>query len=519
MQVRRLVPVLAVSVLATLIPTAAGAATERAAGVPVTDPLRPFTQQRPDFARCGPGTPADFECATVRVPLDYRAPGGDTLGIAVSRIKAADPAARRGVLLTNPGGPGGPGLEIPLDLSEMLPGSVKDRYDLIGFDPRGVGRSAPVSCGLTDEEKPWPRHSDRTTFDASERWARTVADKCRTAERKALRHITTRNTARDMDIVRAALGEKRISYLGYSYGTYLGAVYTQMFPRRADRFVLDSAVDPAQVWRQFFRGWAPESEKAFHRWARWTARHHDRYALGGTAAEVSRTFHDLMRRADREPVTIGGVRYDGVALREILRAPFFTPVVAADAVATVRDASAGRATSSALLAPEYPSDNELSSVWALLCGDVAWERDPARYRADSLRDAVRYPVYGDFAAGITPCAHWDRPVEPVTRVSNHVKALIVQNEWDSQTPLALGQGMRRAMKGARMVTVDEGEGHGVYGYGTSECAERAGTAYLTTGRLPAKDLDCDVNPAPAGSDPGGRSGPRKVPGPLGVGPR
>lgn len=251
MRIRRIAPILAVSAAATLVPAFTPATASAAA-----DPLKQYLQQKPKWHRCESGNPAGYQCAKIKVPLDYSRPGGKKIELAISRIKTSTASERRGVLLLNPGGPGGEGLSMPLMMEPELPKSVKRRYDLIGFDPRGVGQSSPVSCGLTDKEREWQRPYKPATFAKDVKWARTVAEKCRAKGGDKLRHLTTRNTARDMDVIRSVLGEKKISYLGYSYGTYLGAVYTQMFPKRADRFVLDSAVDPQRIWRGMIQVWA-----------------------------------------------------------------------------------------------------------------------------------------------------------------------------------------------------------------------------------------------------------------------
>ncbi|MEV7194760.1 alpha/beta hydrolase [Streptomyces sp. NPDC093510] len=492
----RLLPLLALGATAALLP---GLVTSPASAAPRQDTgsrhAARFTHQTPDWKRCGADTPARYQCATIKVPLDHRDPDGTVIDLAISRIRAGDAGKRRGVLLSNPGGPGGPGLDLPLYLSGEMPRSVTDRYDLIGFDPRGIGKSTPVNCGLTEAERQWPRNY--RPFGGNVAWAKTVADKCRAQAGDLLPHMTTRNTARDMDILRAVLGEKKISYFGVSYGTALGAVYTQLFPRRADRFVLDSAVDPKLMWREMFRVWAPEAEPAFARWSRWTAERSATYHLGKTPAEVSATFWKLVERADRDPIVVGTEKLTGTDIRAFLRREFFTVRSAAELVALLRDAAAGKPV------PEFPSapestDNLVSSLWTVVCGDAPAPRDPETYRRDSIRDAARYPLFGDFASNINPCAFWDRPVEPVTKVDNKVGTLILQNEWDSQTPLSTARGMHRALKGSRLVTVDEGEGHGVaYGMAAgpaNRCAQDTATAYLLSGRLPAKDVTCRATP-------------------------
>ncbi|MFF1374932.1 alpha/beta hydrolase [Streptomyces sp. NPDC058308] len=494
---RRLLPFLALAMTVTLAPGLAAASASAAPrqDTTATDPLDRFTHQKPHWRRCDADTPARLRCATIKVPLDYRSPGGTAIDLAISRIKAGEGAKRRGVLLSNPGGPGGPGLDLPLALAKDMPKAVTDRYDLIGFDPRGIGRSTPVHCGLAEAERQWPRHY--LPFGESVRTARSVADKCRAKAGSTLAHITTRNTARDMDVLRAVLGERKISYFGVSYGTALGAVYTQLFPGRADRFVLDSAVDPARMWRKMFQMWAPEVEPAFRRWSRWTAAHDGAYRLGKTPAEVRATFWGLVKRADRDPIVVGTEKVTGSDIRLILRREFFTVRSGAELVALLRDAAAGKPVPEFPTAPEE-GDNGVSALWAVVCGDNAWPRDPQTYYRDSVRDAARHPLVGDFVSNIAPCAFWDRPAEPATTVDNRVGTLILQNEWDPQTPLTAARSMHRALKGSRLVTVDEGEGHGVaYGMApgpANRCAQDTATAYLVTGVLPGKDVTCRAVP-------------------------
>ncbi|WP_405810712.1 alpha/beta hydrolase [Streptomyces sp. NBC_00210] len=515
MRIRRIAPILAVSAAATLVPAFTPATASAAA-----DPLKQYLQQKPKWHRCESGNPAGYQCAKIKVPLDYSRPGGKKIELAISRIKTSTASERRGVLLLNPGGPGGEGLSMPLMMEPELPKSVKRRYDLIGFDPRGVGQSSPVSCGLTDKEREWQRPYKPATFAKDVKWARTVAEKCRAKGGDKLRHLTTRNTARDMDVIRSVLGEKKISYLGYSYGTYLGAVYTQMFPKRADRFVLDSAVDPQRIWRGMIQVWAEGAEPAFTRWSEWTARRAATYKLGDTPEKVRKTFWDLVAQADRKPIEFQGQPVTGDDIRAG-RAVFFSVRQAAETVAELKKAAAGKpaATSEPRMTPRpappsfgraVPSDNGDASFWSVVCADTrAWPRDPEQYRTDAIRDKAKYPLYGDFASNIKPCAFWKNGSEPATKVNNRVGTLILQNEWDSQTPLSSGRGMHRALKGSRMVTVAGGEGHGIYG--SKSCADKTATAYLTTGRLPAKDVTCK---AASGREQDARTLP--VPTPPGI---
>ncbi|MGW2183689.1 alpha/beta hydrolase [Streptomyces sp. NPDC001732] len=522
MRRRRLAPLLAVTVTATLAPSLAAptAAAAPAAAPPAASSsaakgaLDRYVKQKPRWKRCAADSPAEFECATIKVPLDYRVPGGKRIDLAISRIKSTAPDKQRGVLFSNPGGPGGQGLYMPLGMQESLPESVRQKYDLIGFDPRGVGLSSPVSCDLEPEEEDWLRPYKEETFDKDVAWAQEVANKCREKAGDTLAHITTRNTARDLDLLRAILGEKKISYVGYSYGTYLGAVYTQLFPGRADRFVLDSAVDPARAWRGMIQWWAEGAEPAFDRWTEWAAARSEKYGLGDTPKKVDRTFWDLVAQADDEPIETDGQSVTGDDIRSGMRGAVFSPEYATEGFVELKKAagggpasakklaaftgSGGTRTAGAADAAEVPSDNMTASFWAVVCGDnsAAWSRDPESYQQDAIEDKGRYPLYGDFASSIKPCAFWNKSVEPVTEVNNKVGSLVVQNEWDSQTPLPSGQALHAALRGSKMVTVLGGEGHGVYPSGNA-CTDGTVNDYLLTGRLPAKDVTCE---ATAGSN-------------------
>ncbi|MFI8829570.1 alpha/beta hydrolase [Streptomyces afghaniensis] len=517
MRRRRLAPLLAVSVTATLAPVLATSTATAAPATPSTASLSAaeggaldrYVKQKPRWKRCEADSPAEFQCATIKAPLDYRVPGGKRIELAISRIRSTAPGKRHGVLFSNPGGPGGQGLYMPLDLQELLPESARRKYDLIGFDPRGVGRSNPVSCDLEPEEENWLRPYKEETFAKDVSWARVVADKCRDKAGDTLAHITTRNTARDMDLLRAILGEKKISYLGYSYGTYLGAVYTQLFPGRADRFVLDSAVDPARAWRGMIQWWAEGAEPAFDRWTEWAADRSEKYGLGGTPKEVDRTFWDLVAQADEKPIEVDGQPTTGDDIRSGMRRAVFSPEYATEVVVELMKAATGRpasaeklaaftgpgrtGTSRAADAAEVPADNMTASFWAVVCGDnsAAWSRDPESYRREAIEDKGRYPLYGDFASSIKPCAFWDRSVERATKMNNKVGSLVVQNEWDSQTPLPSGQALHADLKGSKMVAVLGGEGHGVYPSGNA-CTDGTVTTYLLTGRLPGKDVTCEA---------------------------
>ncbi|MER7408493.1 alpha/beta hydrolase [Streptomyces sp. NPDC000070] len=501
----------AIGLLAVLsLPEAMGAiaSTDRPETADHTARLDRYYNQHPTWRRCGntPDTPASYQCATVTVPVDYAHPEGRTLRLQISRIRTSTPAKRHGILLSNPGGPGNPGLGDPLSLKETLAKSVQQRYDLVGFDPRGLGASSPLSCGLTRDEadslNPY-RPYRAATFAKDTARARDIAAKC-TARNgsRLLPYINTRNTARDMDVIRGVLGEKKLSYIGWSYGSYLGAVYTQLFPRHSDRMVLDSAPDPNRFGRGTALAMAAGAEPAFKDWSRLIARRDSTYHLGDTPAKVRAAFRQLVARADRTPLLYQGDDLDhqgqavtGADIRSWLRQSFAAePHQAAREIVTLRKSRPTHRTTSPDTAAAEPTDDNTTGLnWAINCGDntASWPRDPARYERDARRESARHPLFGDFAANITPCAFWPRGSEPATRIDNTVGALVVHNQWDPQTPLPGGRAMHRALHGSRLVYVRGGRGHAVYGLpGAPACVTSTVDAYLTDGRLPTTNVTC-----------------------------
>ncbi|MFF8814222.1 alpha/beta hydrolase [Streptomyces pactum] len=456
---------------------------------------------------------AGAECARVTVPLDYADPGGRTIRIAISRIEAKDRANRRGILLSNPGGPGGPGLASTLGLRQTMK-DVADRYDLIGFDPRFLGGSTPVSCGPAGPADP-PRETTtpRRDFEDTVRRARDTARRCFAHGDNAalLPHATTRNVARDMDAIRAALGEDRLSYYGVSYGADLGAVYTQMFPHRADRVILDSSTDPDATQYELFRRAGKPLEEGLDAWAEWTARHADTYGLGTTGPEVRAAVQRLLDRAERRPVAIGGTRLGAplirLFLRQFVQHQEYDPALAAT-VRTLVDAAAGE--------PVEPNP-ELAAILHLLnspdladsftggaifmCGDRGWPaggwpEEPRTYWKNIVRSRATQPVFGPLVNDMTaPCAFWEStPREPATRIDNRVPVLMLQARHDNNVPYDGALALHRKLKGSRLVTA-EIRAHGVYGRGAEgktpvPCADRAVNDYLRDGTLPAADLTC-----------------------------
>ncbi|RBQ20500.1 alpha/beta hydrolase [Spongiactinospora rosea] len=449
-------------------------------------------------------------CGTVKVPLDYRRPNGETITVAVSRIATAKHGRKRGVLLFNPGGPGLQGLDMPGQMARTLPKGVLDSYDLIGFDARGVGHSTPMSCGLSGNGLlaifPYPGSGGSIKGNVSN--ARAVARQCAKIGDR-LRFFNSANTARDMDRIRQALGAPKISYWGQSFGTYLGAVYASLFPRNTDRMVLEGNVDPAKVWAKMLNTWNQGMKDRFPDAARVAAANHAELGLGDTAGEVTDAFVALTARLDRKPATVPGtpVAVSGALLRSVTyqmlqRNEMLAPLTrlwkaAADLSAGKTPAKADVAVVRQVLADTppakgVPADNQVTMVLAMLCGDTTWSRKVAPYADATAAARAKYPLSAGMPNNIRACAFWSRkPIEPVVKITSHGprNILILQNRRDNATPWAGGQGMRRALgERARFLGVEHG-GHFVYGTG-SACADKATVAFLSNGTLPAENASC-----------------------------
>ncbi|ATE55869.1 alpha/beta hydrolase [Actinosynnema pretiosum] len=437
------------------------------------------------------------ECGTLQVPLDYRDPRGRKTEIALSRVASKNPARRKGVLLTNPGGPS-VALTFPAQLRDVLkmPQSVLDAYDVVAVDPRGVGSSSSVSCDLTEEQQadgsipPYAVTPGSVRERAAE--VEQIAKQCLASpSAEALPHNTTANAARDLDAVRAALGERKVSYLGYSYGTYLGAVYATLFPNRAERVVIDSNLG-AQGWDiGATRAYGQGVEDTFPDFAKWVAARPE-LGLGATGEQVRAKYFELAERFDREPVH--GV--DGGLFRLLTFVSLYRTTDAANQALATTWQTLAAGDPLPLPPGELPTPAEVDALISgrlhIVCGDSRWPKSVKTYERNVETDRERFPMFGAAGGNITPCAFWPDPVEQPVKITDKGPrtVLVVQNERDPATPLALANSMRRALGDrAAMITVDQG-GHGAYLVGRNACANDRVTAYLLGGKLPARDVEC-----------------------------
>ncbi|MED7949240.1 alpha/beta fold hydrolase [Streptomyces sp. BE303] len=473
-----------------------------------------YYNQRLDWRSCVKGPDdkdgaaleqAGARCADVTVPLDYGDPRGRTITVAISRIKGTDTRHRIGAMLLNDGGPGGETLGTPPRVQAALKETAA-RYDIIGMDPRFVGRSTPLDCG-------WPVGTTiasaglgRASFDRQVAFQKDLAAKCRAATGSLLPHASTRNTARDMDVVRGALGERRISYLGVSYGTYLGTVYTQMFPGRYDRVVLDGALDPRTYGPRLFPGLLAENEQALADWAAWAAARHDTYGLGRTGEEVIAGIRRTVEASARAPLAVGSGT--GTFLVDDTRVPFLLFAGIADdtdearadlaeEMAVLAEAAAGRPARpseafAAVLRFAFGAEGSAtgSSQQAIMCADGTAPRDPESYWRGVERTRAEHPLLGPMLNNINPCAFWDRPREARTEVRSDAEVLIVAATGDPRTTYRDSVALHGLLPGSRLLTLKGANRHALYGMYGNACVDDTVNAYLASGRLPKGDRTC-----------------------------
>ncbi len=507
----------------TLALTAVPAALLVALLPPLTADAVPGTAARPalTWAPCaGTSATADArqECATLRVPMDHADPTGPQISLALSRIPAENPDSRHGALLLIPGGPGGSSIDDPSGKGQKLPREIRDQYDLIGFAPRGLAPSTSVDCKLEPTDlaaaklRPWPAPDG--SIGRNMATAERLATACARNGGELIRHLDTRNNARDLDRVRAALGERKISAWAVSYGTYVGAVYSQMFPHRTDRIVLDSNDDPDPVRAN--RAWLAAHEQGvedvFPHFATWASKPGNPDRVAETAAEVRPLFLRLAARLDREPIPWPGAdagELNGNVLRQTMLDSFYRPGRYPALAQLMRAARQGTVPPVPPAPPESVVQNVTAVGVGTLCNDVAWPTSPAVYEKGVADSRAEYPLTAGMPRNALPCAAWPhQPREAPVRITGRGPSniLLVQNRRDVATPLGGAWKLREAFgRRAVMVTVDS-TGHHAYLAEGNACGDRTVSRFLATGARPDRDTYCpqDDTPAPRAVRPTGR---------------
>ncbi|QNP69570.1 alpha/beta fold hydrolase [Streptomyces roseirectus] len=464
--------------------------------------------------------PGAMKCGTVQVPLDYARPDGTLIPLTVSRVEAThrDPGnskrrvPRQGSLVYNPGGPGGSGLYFPL--IGLVPEwkRIAAAYDLVGYDPRGVGRSAPLSCQDPKHFVKAPSNSPSHPSESYKReriaQARAYARGCAERSGSALRHYHSLNNARDLHVLRAALGEEKLTFMGASYGTYYGALYASLFPGHVRRMVFDSAVDPdpAHVW---YRNNLAQSLAFESRWTdvrEWIAQHDDVYGLGATPQAVLRSYERARAQLAAEPA--GGVVGPSQLQRAFLQAAYYDDYWPhrARALSEYLKGRPQQLIGQAGPVREFAAEAENSHAvyTAVECNDAPWPTSWRTWDRDNTRIARVAPFETwDNAWTNLPCAFWPaprrRPLDVRTAPGELPPTLILAAERDAATPYEGALELRRRLAGSVLVTERDAGSHGIGG-ASNACVNRHLEAYLLQGRLPGRHTACAPHPQPRPTD-------------------
>jgi len=448
-------------------------------------------------------TTITYECASVAVPQDWstakdgKPADGKTFSIALLRARSTAQRNRVGSLLIDPGGPGGSGVEFATQLSTELPTEILHRFDIVGFDPRGVGRSNPVRCySDADLDASFAAEPDPISdaeFDAVVALQARAARTCGAKYGDSLRLFSTEQTARDMDAIRAALGDSKLTYLGYSYGTLLGAVYAQLFPTRIRAMVLDGAIDPLLTTVDSALDQAKGFERAFTNFTTWCRLNPKPCPIGPDARA---TVTDVLRAARQAPLASRGrTATAGWILTAVVAALYSQdgwPILAT----AIDDLRRGNATRVLALADLYGErdatghyNNLIDVLTTVTCNDDATttiSRDKARQLQSDWR--TQYPLVGPYlAVSLLSCAQWpaQRDPYPTGKAVGAPPIVVVGTTGDPATPYE-NTARLAEMLGVGVVLTWQGEGHTAYPH--PGCVSDAIDTYLL-----------ELTPPPAGT--------------------
>ena len=447
---------------------------------------------------------ARTECGTVSVPLDYGDPHGEKISVEITRLPATDRRHRQGSIAVNPGGPGGSGYLMPVDLVLRTPtgASLNERYDLIGFDPRGIGYSTKWNCDALDGGGEPPLGAI-TEDQARAMYAEQVAanQACSQSNPAFLRQVGSVNIARDLDRVRDALGERRLGYLGVSWGTELGALYRSMFPERVSRMWLDSTAPPNWRFDTFTAARAKASEEDADRLAAWLAEHDDVYGFGSTAGEVTANIAALRADYDANPrrFTDLDMPLDGVivALSADQDAPIWDLV--GQVLVALRDATGPTAPpiiKDIVQGPPrteppagLPEQMNRTANAAIFCNEDTGPQDfDTAWRAYQ-ENQTRYPLTGRLNNPIPSCAGWTLPAKALNMRHNDASLRMSGHVYEDVSPWVFTTDMQKAIGGGVVTVHDDVHGSAL---GSQDCAALI-VSYFKTGR---NGSECQGAPGP-----------------------
>jgi pimeloyl-ACP methyl ester carboxylesterase len=455
------------------------------------------------WTRCG-----SYECSTLKVPLDYAAPSGETIELALKRRRAR--GQRIGSLLINPGGPGGSAVDFLAGFVAGAGGTtLGNRFDIVAFDPRGIGASTPLDCHATVQQlvATDPTPDDEAEWSAFEREAKTFAEGCARKHAALLPHLATPNVARDMDQVRAALGDDELTYLGFSYGTAIGAWYAELFPQRVRALVLDGAVDLRLSAIELSLQQAKGFEAALATYFAWCGESASNCAWTA-GRDPAQALQQLMASVDASPIPAPGSDRPvgpGELLLGVI-APLYGGVAGYRSLSSeLRAAASGDGSMVLALVDGYldrRSDGSYGNIqeanYAVNCLDLPVP-SLAAIRGEAARFAQEAPTFGvAILTSLLVCAHWPAMSTPPPPPSGIGAApvVVVGTTGDPATPYAWSQALASNLESAVLLTY-EGEGHTAYGRGVP-CIDDAVDAYLIEGSVPTQGTRCGAaSAAPA----------------------
>ena len=447
------------------------------------------------------------QCTHLTVPLDYADPGGDTIRVGVLRKPATSQADRIGSLLVNPGGPGVAGLSTAATVAKANE-DLAARFDFIGFDPRGVGSSEPTVECLTDKETDKER-ADDGELDTSaagtqenEQQAQDYAQKC--AERtehgkEMLENIGTRDVVKDMDVLRSALGDDKLTYVGFSYGTRIGSAYAEAFPKNVRALVLDGAVDPTQNQTDATVAQGAGFQKAFDDFTAWCVKRDD-CALGSDENAAQGNFQDLVRPLEDHPVDVGGrpLSFDD-ATTGVVQA-LYTQDLWENLNTGLNELRQQQGRTLMFLADLYlerSQDGKYTTTQdaftAIHCVDDPRVTDPAQIKDMNSRYKTAAPFLDDgrpASSARDACAFWPVPETSkphVPKVAGLPPVLVVSTTNDPATPYQAGVALAKSLKGGLLTY--EATQHTVFLQG-NPCVDKAGATYLIDLKLPPAGTRC-----------------------------
>ncbi|MFD7977161.1 alpha/beta hydrolase [Streptomyces sp. NPDC059071] len=487
----------------TVLPATATATAATGTG-PAARPVTPLT-----WTDCPTKAYPKLQCATLKVPLNHDDPAGRSITLALTRV-AHTAKTFQGPLLVNPGGPGGSGRGMAGYVAAALPAQVAAQYDVIGFDPRGVGKSEPaLNClpGHFDPVRPDSVPGGADGERAGVERAQAFAKACGEKYADVLPYIDTVSTARDMDAIRAALGAPRLNYLGYSYGTYLGAVYARLHPERVRRMALDSVVNPHGVWYEDNLAQDYAFDTRHKDFAAWVARNDDAYRLGTDPAAVEAAWYGMREELRTRPASgkVGPGELEDTFLPGGYYNGYWPKLAAAfSAYVNERDGAPLVKAYEDFAASDAAAENGYSVYASVQCRDAAWPRDWNVWRKDNWDTHAKAPFSTwNNAWYNAPCAFW--PVESLTPpdVTNDrlPPVLVLQATDDAATPYEGGVALHRMVRGSSLVVEEGGGNHGVTLAG-NDCMDEHLAAYLSTGKVPRgtegseADAVCETLPEP-----------------------